>query len=101
MPRKNSIGLKFFQNVRFLIKIPKFSKNLEKLRKLMNFGFRLYELSEREPGRRFTARCHIELSQSGARDHENVFFHKNIIDKYPKELHDYFKLCIEDLEIDK
>ena len=58
MPRKSSIGAELFRKVEFLIEILKISKNLGKLKKCSRGALLLYELSEREPGGRFTARCH-------------------------------------------
>ena len=60
MLRKSSIGAELFQKVQFSIEIWKISKKSENLKKWLREALVLYELSEREPGWRFTARCHTE-----------------------------------------
>ena len=60
MLRKSSIGAELFQKVQFSIEISKNSKNLKKIKRWSRDALLLYELFEREPGWRFTARCHIE-----------------------------------------
>ena len=49
-----------FSKVRNLLKISRKSKNLENLKIFSREALLLYELSEREPGWRFTARCHTK-----------------------------------------
>ena len=60
MLRRNSIGLKLFHKVDILIEISKKSNNREKSKTSGGETLLLYELFEREPGWRFTARCHTE-----------------------------------------
>ena len=57
MPWKSSIGAKCFPKVEILVEISKISK-ISKIWKKSREALLLYELSEREPGWRFTARCH-------------------------------------------
>ena len=56
---KSSIWCKLFQ-VRNLEEISRISKNIENLKMLSMEALLLYDLSEREPGWRLTARCHTE-----------------------------------------
>ena len=50
-----------------LVEIPKIPKNIEILKVFSRGALLLYELSEREPGWRFTARCHTETIAKRAR----------------------------------
>ena len=56
MPRESSIGSELFEKVQFLVGISKISKIFEKMTVLSREALLLYELSEREPAWRFTAR---------------------------------------------
>ena len=67
MPRKSSIGSKLFGKVHFLVEISKFSNHIEILKISSREALLLYELSEREPGWRFTARCHTKTVAKRAR----------------------------------
>ena len=66
MPGKSSIGFSGFEKFTFFVEISKFSeiskisKIFEKITNPSREALLLYELSEREPGWRFTARCHTE-----------------------------------------
>ena len=56
-----------FPKTRNLVKISKISKNLEILKVFSREARPLYELFEREPGWRFTARCHTKTIAKRAR----------------------------------
>ena len=60
IPGKSSIGFSCFEKLTFLVEISKFSK-IPEISKFFEKALLLYELSEREPGWRFTARCHFYL----------------------------------------
>ena len=57
MLRKSSLESGGFKTLTFLVEIRKIEK-IPKVRKRLRKALLLYELSEREPGWRFTARCH-------------------------------------------
>ena len=57
MSWKSSIGSKFFQKLKFWSKFRNFRK-FRKFIKKSREALLLYELTEREPGWRFTTRCH-------------------------------------------
>ena len=60
-PGKSSIGFSGFEKLTFLVEISKISKIVEKITNSSRKALLLYELSEREPGWRFTtARCHTK-----------------------------------------
>ena len=67
MPGKSSIGFSGFEKLTFLVEISKISKILEKITNPSREALLLYELSEREPGWRFTARCHTKTVAKRAR----------------------------------
>ena len=67
MPGKSSIGFNGFEKLKFLVEISKISKKFEKNTNPSRQALLLYELSEREPGWRFTARCHTETIAKLAR----------------------------------
>ena len=59
MPCKSYIGAKLFLKFEILVEISEISKIIENLKRDKE-AILLYELSEREPGWWFTARCHTE-----------------------------------------
>ena len=67
MPEKSSIGFSGFEKLTFLVEISKISKILEKITNPSREALLLDELFEREPGWRFTARCHTETIAKLAR----------------------------------
>ena len=67
-----------FSKVRNLVEISKNSKNLEFLEILSREARLVYELSEREPGWRFTARCHTKTIAKRARVEPHTQMHMNM-----------------------
>ena len=67
MPGKSSIGFSGFEKLTFLVEISKISKILEKIINPSREALLRYELSEREPGWRFTARGHTKTIAKRAR----------------------------------
>ena len=67
MREKSSIGFSGFEKLTFLVEISKISKILDKKENISREALLLYELSEREPGWRFTARCHTKTIAKRAR----------------------------------
>ena len=66
MPGKSSIGFSGSEKLTFLVEISRFPK-ISKISKKSRDALLLYELSEREPGWRFTARCHTKTLAKRAR----------------------------------
>ena len=66
MLEKSSIAFSGFEKLTFLVEISKFSK-ISKISKFLSEALLLYELFEREPGWRFTARCHTKTIAKRAR----------------------------------
>ena len=67
MPEKSSIGSSGFEKLTFLVENTKISTISEKMINSSRKALLLYELSEREPGWRFTARCHTKTIAKRAR----------------------------------
>ena len=64
MAMKSSIWFSGSKKIIFLVEISKKSNISKQMRKSSRKALLLYELFEREPGRRFSARCHVEFRRS-------------------------------------
>ena len=79
MPCKSSIGFSGFEKLTFLVEISKISEIFEKFTNSSRDALLLYELSEREPGWRFTARCHTKTIAKPARVEPRTQMHMTMI----------------------